>query len=220
MKTLDQIKEATIAGDSKRSAELAQKALDEGINPLDALEKGYAAAMGTVGERFSRMEIYLPELMMAADAMKSGFEIIKPHLTEEQQEANRGTVVLGTIQGDLHDLGKNIVRTMLEASGFAVHDLGCDVPVRGFIEKAEDVKADIIAASAILTTTMVYMPDISKVLKETGQRDTYKILLGGGPVTRQFADEADADGYAENAAEGVTVAQNLIEATAKGGQND
>ena len=213
MSTLDQIIEITVAGDTQKSAEFAQKALDEGVDPMEILDKGYAKAMGIVGEKFSRMEIYLPELMMAADAMKAGFDIVKPHLTKDQQGANQGSVVLGTIQGDLHDLGKNIVRTMLEASGFAVHDLGCDVPARTYVEKAEEVGADIIAASAILTTTMVYMPDISRILGETGHRDRFKILLGGGPVTPEFAKEADADGYAENAAEGVEVAQNLVRRT-------
>jgi trimethylamine corrinoid protein len=210
MSILDQIVEATVAGDSGRSAELAQRVVSEGMDPMDALEKGYGRAMGIVGEKFSKMEIYLPELMMAADAMKAGFEIIKPHLTAAQQGANQGTVILGTIQGDLHDLGKNIVRTMLEASGFMVHDLGCDVPVRTYIDKAEELGAQVIAASAILTTTMGYMPDISRILSETGQREKFKILLGGGPVTREFAEQADADGYAENAAEGVEVAADLV----------
>jgi corrinoid protein of di/trimethylamine methyltransferase len=217
MSTLDDIIEATVAGDTEKSGKLAQKALDEGINPMEALENGYAKAMQIVGDKFGRMEIYLPELMMSADAMKAGFDVIKPHLTKEQQGSGQGTVILGTIQGDLHDLGKNIVRTMLESSGFTVHDLGCDVSVRSYVEKAEEAGADIIAASAILTTTMVYMPDISKILTEMGIRDKYKILLGGGPVTPEFADEADADGYAENAADGVKAAQDLYRQTAKGG---
>jgi trimethylamine corrinoid protein len=216
MGTIDQIIEATVAGDVQKSMELAQRVIDEGTNPMDALEKGYASAMQIVGDKFGKMEIYLPELMMSADAMKVGFEIIKPHLSKDQVIANQGIIILGTIQGDLHDLGKNIVRTMLEASGFAVHDLGCDVNVRSYIEKAEEVGADIIAASAILTTTMVYMHDLSRILTEIGLREKYKILLGGGPVTPEFAEEADSDGYAENAAEGVTVAQELLRKSGKG----
>ena len=219
MSIIKQIVEATIAGDTEKSATLAQKVLDEGLDPMEAIEQGYAEAMTVVGEKFGKMEIFLPELMMSADAMKAGFEILKPHLSKESEGANRGTVVLATIQGDLHDLGKNIVRTMLESAGFEVHDLGCDVPVRSYVEKAEEVGADIIAASAILTTTMVYMPDISRVLNELGQRNQYKILLGGGPVTTEFAKEADADGYAENAAEGVDIAKNLIEQSGKGGSS-
>jgi corrinoid protein of di/trimethylamine methyltransferase len=216
MKTIDRIVEATVAGDIEKSAELARQVIAEGIDPMDALEKGYARAMRIVGDKFGKMEIYLPELMLSADAMKAGFEVIKPHLTEEQQGVNRGTIILGTIQGDLHDLGKNIVRTMLEASGFEVHDLGCDVPVRSYIEKAEEVEADIVAASAILTTTMVYMPDLSRILEEMGVRRKYKILVGGGPVTPEFAEEADADGYAENAAEGVRIAEELLGKSGKG----
>jgi trimethylamine corrinoid protein len=216
MSVIEQIIEATVAGDVQKSAALAQKVLDEGINPIEAIENGYAEAMRIVGDKFGRMEIYLPELMMSADAVKAGFEVIKPHLSKDQQGANRGTIVLGTIQGDLHDLGKNIVKTMFESSGFVVHDLGCDVPVRSFIDKAEEVGADIIAASAILTTTMVYMPDISKVLNEMGKRENYKILVGGGPVTPEFAKRADSDGYAENAAEGVKIAQDLMGKAGKG----
>jgi corrinoid protein of di/trimethylamine methyltransferase len=216
MGTIDQIIKATVAGDVQKSVELAQKVLDEGINLLEAIENGYAEAMRIVGDKFGKMEIYLPELMMSADAVKAGFEIIKPHLSKDQQGVNKGTIVLGTIQGDLHDLGKNIVKTMFESSGFVVHDLGCDVPVRSFIDKAEEVGADIIAASAILTTTMVYMPDISKVLNEMGKRVKYKILVGGGPVTPEFAKRADTDGYAENAAEGVRIAQALMKKTGRG----
>jgi trimethylamine corrinoid protein len=216
MSVIDHIIEATVAGDVQKSAELAQKVLDEGINPMEAIENGYAEAMRIVGDKFGRMEIYLPELMMSAEAVKAGFEVIKPHLSKDQKGANRGTIVLGTIQGDLHDLGKNIVKTMFESSGFVVHDLGCDVPVRAFIDKAEEVGADVIAASAILTTTMVYMPDISKVLNEMGKRENYKIMVGGGPVTPEFAERADSDGYAENAAEGVKIAQDLIGKAGKG----
>lgn len=216
MNTIHEIISATVAGDSQKSAELAQKVLDEGIDLMDALENGYAEAMRIVGDKFGKMEIYLPELMMSADAMKAGFEIIKPHLGAEQKSERGGTIVLGTIQGDMHDLGKNIVRTMLEASGFTVHDLGCNVAPRSYIDNGEEIGADIIAASAILTTTMVYMPDLSKILHEMGKRDKFKILLGGGPVTAEFAKEADADGYAENAAEGVKIAQDLCK-NAKGG---
>jgi corrinoid protein of di/trimethylamine methyltransferase len=216
MGIIDHIIEATVAGDIRKSVELAQKVLDEGMNPMEAIENGYAEAMRIVGDKFGKMEIYLPELMMSADAVKAGFEVIKPHLSKEQQGANQGTIILGTIQGDMHDLGKNIVKTMFESSGFVVYDLGCDVPVRSFIDKAEEVGADIIAASAILTTTMVYMPDISKILNEMGKREKYKILVGGGPVTPEFAKGADSDGYAENAAEGVKIAQDLLRKTGRG----
>jgi dimethylamine corrinoid protein len=149
--------------------------------------------------------------MRCADAMKAALEVLKPHLGQGQETGFQGTIVLGTIQGDLHDLGKNIVKTMLQAAGFTVYDLGCDVPVRKFVEKAEEVNADIIAASAILTTTMAYMPDLVELLKEMGIRDQFKIMVGGAPVTPDFAAQAGADGYGENAGEAVSVAKRLMQ---------
>jgi corrinoid protein of di/trimethylamine methyltransferase len=165
-----------------------------------------------VGEKFAKMEYYLPELMRCADAMKAALEVLKPHLGKGQESGAQGIVVLGTIQGDLHDLGKNIVKTMLLAAGFTVHDLGCDVSIRRFVEKAEEVNADIIAASAILTTTMAYMPDLVDLLSEMGIREKFKVMLGGAPVTPDFATKAGADGYGENAGEAVRVAKGLMQA--------
>jgi dimethylamine corrinoid protein len=217
MSLFEEIIESTIAGDADQCASLAKQVVEKGLDPFDAIQDGFSKGMEIVGEKFAKMEIYLPELMQCADAMKAAMNILTPEMKKNAGAKKRGTIVLGTIQGDLHDLGKNIVRTMMEASGFIVHDLGCDVSVRTYIEKAGEVDADIIAASAILTTTMAYMPDLSRVLGETGEREKYKILLGGGPVTREYAKEADADGYAENAAEGVKVAHTLFEETAKGG---
>jgi corrinoid protein of di/trimethylamine methyltransferase len=205
---LEQIIEATIAGDPQRCASLAGEAVRRGIDPLTAIEQGYSKAMAIVGEKFARMEYYLPELIRCADAMKAAMEVLRPHLGKGGQKG-QGSVVLGTIQGDLHDLGKNIVRTMLEASGFTVHDLGSNVPVRQFVDRAEEHNADIIAASAILTTTMAYMPDLVKLVGETGPRGRFKVLLGGAPVTPEFAAKAGADGYGENAARAVQVARDL-----------
>jgi methanogenic corrinoid protein MtbC1 len=167
--------------------------------------------MSIVGEKFARLEYYLPELMRCADATKAAMEVLRPHLGKGQAAGGRGSIVLGTIQGDLHDLGKNIVRTMLEAAGFTVHDLGCNVPVRQFVDQAEQQRADIIAASAILTTTMAYMPDLVGLVGETGARGRFKIMLGGAPVTPEFAAKAGADGYGENAAQAVDVAKNLLQ---------
>jgi corrinoid protein of di/trimethylamine methyltransferase len=216
MKLLEQIIEATVAGDPQRCASLAGEAVRQGIDPLLAIEEGYSRGMAIVGEKFSRMEYYLPELIRSADAMKAAMEVLRPHLGRIA-ERRQGTIVLGTIQGDLHDLGKNIVRTMLESAGFTVHDLGSNVPVRQFVEKAEEQKADIIAASAILTTTMAYMPDLVKLVGETGARGRFKVLLGGAPVTPEFAAQAGADAYGENAAKAVEVAKSLLPAR-KGGK--
>jgi methanogenic corrinoid protein MtbC1 len=142
--------------------------------------------------------------------MNAATEVLKPHLMKRHDRDSQGIIVLGVIQGDIHDLGKNIVKIMLRAAGFTVHDLGNDTPVRQFIEKAEAVGADIIAASAILTTTMSYMPDISAILNELGLRDKYMIMLGGAPVIADWAMEVGADGYGEDAVEAVEVAKNLM----------
>jgi corrinoid protein of di/trimethylamine methyltransferase len=221
MNPFEQIVEATVAGDQERCVALARQALEQGVDPLQAIEQGYSKGMTIVGEKFARMEYYLPELMRCADAMKAAMDVLRPHLVNKADGdtgAARGTVVLGTIQGDLHDLGKNIVRTMLQAGGFTVHDLGCDVPVRSFIDKAEETGADLIAASAILTTTMAYMPDLVAILSEMGLRDRFRVMLGGAPVTPEYAKEAGADGYGENAAQAVDVARQLVHAQRASGR--
>ncbi len=211
MTLLEQIVEATVEGNQERCAALAQQVLDQDMKPLEAIQEGFTKGMLIVGEKFARMEYYLPELMRCADAMKAALELLKPHLGQDQETGIQGTIVLGTIQGDMHDLGKNIVKTMLQAAGFSVHDLGYDVSVRQFVEKAEEVDADIIAASAILTTTMAYMPDLADFLREIGLRDKFKIMVGGAPVTPDFAVKAGADGYGKNAAEAVSVAKRLMQ---------
>jgi len=181
------------------------------MDPLKAVNEGFTKGMVIVGEKFARMEYYLPDLMRSAQAVNGAMEVLKPHLLQHEAGGTQGTVVLGTIQGDLHDVGKNIVRIMLRASGFTVHDLGVDVHVRRFIEEAEKVGADIIAASAILTTTMAYMPDLVELLTEMGVRDKYRIMLGGAPVTPDWAMKVGADGYGENATEAVEVAKRLMQ---------
>jgi dimethylamine corrinoid protein len=216
MKIFEQIVEATVAGDQERCVALAQEVLASGADPLQAIEQGYTRGMTIVGEKFSRMEYYLPELIRCADAMKAAMDVLKPHLGKDQDSAVQGSVVIGTIQGDLHDLGKNIVKTMLQAAGLTVHDLGCDVRVRSYIDKAEELDADVIAASAILTTTMAYMPDLVNLLADMNLRDRFKVMVGGAPVTPDYAKEAGADGYGENAAEAVETAKNLVQSK-KGG---
>jgi corrinoid protein of di/trimethylamine methyltransferase len=217
MNLLDEIVEATVVGDEDRCVALAHQVLEQGMEPFHAILEGFVRGMFIVGEKFSRMEYYLPELMQCADAMKAAVDVLKPHLGKSDNSGIQGTIVLGTIQGDLHDLGKNIVKIMLQAAGFTVHDLGYDIPVRQFIEKAEELNADIIAASAILTTTMAYMPDLADLLGEMGIRDKFRIMIGGAPVTQEFTEEAGADGYGKDAAEAVEVAKRLmLEKTSRG----
>jgi len=211
MNHLEQIVKATVEGDEERCVALAQQVLDQGLDPLEAIEEGYSKAMVTVGDLFSRMEYFLPDLMRSAQAVNSAMKVLRPHLLQHGDGGIQGTIVLGTIQGDLHDVGKNIVKIMLQASGFEVHDLGVDVSVRRLVEKAEEVDADIIAASAILTTTMAYMPDLTNLLTDMGMRDKFQIMLGGGPVTPDWAMEVGADGYGETAAEAVDVAKRLMQ---------
>ncbi len=208
---LREIVEATVGMDEKRCVDLARRAMDQGMDPFRVVHEGYSRGMRIVGDKFATLEYCLPEVMFAADAMNAAMNVLKPHMMKSRDHASRGVVVLGVIQGDIHDLGKNIVKIMLEASGFIVHDLGNDVPVRRFVDKAEEVGADIIAASAILTTTMSYMPDLPSILTELGLRDKYMIMLGGAPVIEEWALEIGADGHGEDAVEAVTVARRLMQ---------
>ena len=208
---IEAIVEATVHYDESRCVTLARQAIEEGLDPFKVIQEGFSRGMQIVGDKFSTLEYCLPEVMLAADAMNAATEILKPHLMQSHEGDSQGTIVLGVIQGDIHDLGKNIVKIMLQASGFTVLDLGNDAPVRQFIEKAEEVGADIIAASAILTTTMSYMPDISAMLKELGLREKYMIMLGGAPVIDEWAIQIGADGYGEDAVEAVEVAKRLMQ---------
>jgi corrinoid protein of di/trimethylamine methyltransferase len=208
---IEEIVDATVRYDESRCVALARQAIDEGLDPFKVIQEGFSRGMQIVGDKFSTLEYCLPEVMLAADAMNAATEILKPHLMERHEGDSQGIIVLGVMQGDIHDLGKNIVKIMLEASGFKVHDLGNDTPVAQFIEKAEEVGADIIAASAILTTTMSYMPDITAMLNELGLREKYMLMLGGAPVIDEWAMEIGADGYGEDAVEAVEVAKRLMQ---------
>jgi corrinoid protein of di/trimethylamine methyltransferase len=207
---LEEIISATVDGDEDKSVELAQRAMADGMEPFDVIQNGYTRGMEIVGEKFATLECFLPEVLLAADALTAGVNVIKPYLKQKDEKAFPGTIVIATIEGDLHDLGKNIVKIMLETAGFVVHDLGADVRVMDLIDKAEEIQADIIAASAILTTTMAHMPDINGILEELGIRKKYKIMLGGAPVIPEWAKEAGADGYGEDAAEAVATAKRLM----------
>jgi corrinoid protein of di/trimethylamine methyltransferase len=217
MDLFEEIVEATVKGDSDRCVSLARRALEAGMDPLDVIQDGYARGMHIIGDQFARLDCFLPEVMLAADAMKAAIDVLRPVLLQKGEQASKGKIVIATIQGDLHDLGKNIVTIMLEAAGFTVYDLGADVPVRELVEKAETVGADIIAASAILTTTMSHMPDIARILTELGLRQKYAIMLGGAPVIADWAMSIGADGYGEDAVEAVEVANRLMERKRGGG---
>jgi corrinoid protein of di/trimethylamine methyltransferase len=208
--TLKEIGEAIVRGDKEQSSRLVENALGE-MEPLTVLQRGMMPAMKIVGDRFGSGEIFLPDLLMAAEAWKEAMRLLKPRLLESGENvAKIGTVVIGTVQSDVHEIGKNIVVTLLNTAGFEVHDLGVDIPASRFIGKAEEVNADIIAASAIMTTTMTYQRDILDHLIASGLRDKFIVLVGGGVVNQRWADEIGADGYGETAVEGVRLAKELL----------
>jgi corrinoid protein of di/trimethylamine methyltransferase len=193
--SLEALCRAVEAGKKSEGESLARKLLDEGADPFEAVSV-LTETMGEVGDRFSRLEIFLPEMMQAGDAMAAVVEILRPRLSETQGElASKGKVILGTVKGDLHEIGKNIVKLMLEANGFEVKDLGYDVDSLTFIKEAEAMGADFIGASALMTTTMPHQKEIIDLLLDKGLRDKYKVIIGGAPTTQQWADEIGADLY-------------------------
>lgn len=209
---LKSLADSVISGDEEKAREFAKKALEAGIDPLRAINDGLMKGMSQVGEDFSRLKIYLPEVMMAAEAMKAALSVLEPAALERGSGAiKKSKVVIGTITGDIHDIGKNIVAMLLKANGFEVYDLGRDVPVDELIRRAEEVGADIIAASTLLSTSMPYMEDLINLLKERGLREKYIVMVGGGPVTREWAASIGADGYGDDGEEAVKVAKELLQ---------
>ncbi len=208
MADLSALTESIINGKAKDAKELVQKALDEGVPVSEILNNGLIKGMGVVGEKFKNNEFYVPEVLIAARAMHGAMEILKPLLATSGVEPI-GKVAIGTVKGDLHDIGKNLVVMMLEGAGFEVIDLGIDVPAEKFVDAVKQ-GAQIVAMSALLTTTMTAMKTTIDALKEAGVRDQAKVLIGGAPVTQNFADEIGADGYARDAASGADKAKELI----------
>ena len=206
MADLEAIAVAVTKGDRNTVKELVSAALEEKVPVGDVLNKGLIAGMSVVGERFKKNEVYVPEVLIAARAMKEGMAIVKPLLAEAGIEPV-GKVVIGTVKGDLHDIGKNLVSMMLQGGGFEVIDLGTDIPAEKFVSAAQENGAAVIGLSALLTTTMPQMADVVKAAKEAGV--SVKIMIGGAPVTQAYADEIGADGYAPDAASAVELADRL-----------
>ena len=196
------------AGKAKIVKELVQKAIDEGIPAQKILKEGLLSGMDVVGEKFKNNEIFVPEVLIAARAMSKGTEVLKPYLTEDE-EAGKGTVILGTVQGDLHDIGKNICKMMMEGKGLNVIDLGVDVSVEQFITAAKENNAEVIACSALLTTTMEEMGKIVKACEAEGIRDKVKIMIGGAPITQEYCDLIGADCFTVDAASAADAAAAL-----------
>jgi len=210
MGLLQEISEALQRGKANDVKELVQTELDSGTTAKEILEEGLMAGMSIIGRKFKANEIYVPEVLIAARAMAAGTEVLKPLLISEDVQP-RGTIVLGTVKGDLHDIGKNLVKMMMEGKGFKVVDLGTDVAADRFVTAATENKADIIACSALLTTTMTEMKTIVAAADSAGVRDSVKIMVGGAPVTQQYCDSIGADAYAADAASAADRAVEFVE---------
>ncbi|NPV46907.1 MAG: corrinoid protein [Armatimonadetes bacterium] len=209
MADLQGIAEGVINGKRDDVARLVQAAVDEGVGADVIINEGLIAGMSVVGDKFKKNEFYVPEVLIAARAMHAGMDIIKPLLAESGVQP-KGTIVIGTVKGDLHDIGKNLVAMMLEGGGYEVIDLGVDVKPEDFVAAVKEKGAQIVALSALLTTTMPSMKDTIEALKEAGVRDAAKVMIGGAPVTQNYADEIGADGYAPDAASAVDKAAELL----------
>ncbi len=206
---LEELQGRVIAGDAPGARALVEGALADGVAAEQIVDEGLVAAMQVVGERFGRGEIYVPEMLLAARAMQGCLDVAAPYLAADAGPS-AGTVVLGTVKGDVHDIGKNIVGIMFKGSGFVVHDLGVDVPVERFVDAVQELKPDVVGLSALLTTTMPGMRAVIEGLESAGLRDRVKVLVGGAPVTEEFASSIGADGYGRDAGAAAEVARQLV----------
>jgi corrinoid protein of di/trimethylamine methyltransferase len=205
--------QSVIDGDVDAASQVAQEALGQGLDPLAAINKGFSAGMDVVSELYTNGEYFLPDLILGGEAMKAALAVLEPALLATGQERKvLGVVVLGSVKGDIHEIGKALVGSMLSANGFKVFDLGIDIEAEQFVARAREVKADIVALSALLTTTMLRQREVIEHLAEAGLRDRVKVMVGGCPVTQAWADTIGAEGYAEDAAGAVVVAKRLVAA--------
>ena len=203
--------QSIIDGEAEQAVSLAQKSVELQINPLDAITKGFVNGVSYIGEQFGKGEAFLPELVMAGEAMKAAIATLEPELRKAGQAREvLGRVVLATVEGDIHEIGKTLVGTMLSASGFEVYDIGVDVPAEKIIGKAIEVNADLIGMSALLTTTMVRQREVIEELDKEGLRPRIKVMVGGAPITKDWVDKIKADGYSEDAIGAVKVAKELV----------
>jgi corrinoid protein of di/trimethylamine methyltransferase len=190
---------------------LTQRALDAGVEPLVVVSQGLVPGMELVGERFQSGEYFLPQMVIASNAMQEAMRLLEPELIARQQAVETlGTVVIGTVKGDIHEIGKSLVATMLSANGFRVHDVGVDVAVKTFVDKIGEVEADLVGLSALLTTTMTVQREVIQAIEEAGIRDRVKVMVGGAPVTQEWADSIGADGYAEDVVGAVALGKRLV----------
>jgi len=206
---IQELHDAILGGNADLAKEKVQAALDINLDPSQILNQGMISAMAEVGERFEKGEFFVPEMLIAARAMQQGLSILKPHL-QQSDLISEGKVAIGTVKGDLHDIGKNLVAMMLEGSGFEVLDLGTDVSEQKFLEAVKDHEANVVAMSALLTTTMPNMKSVIEAFTDAGLREQVKVIIGGAPVTESYAQEIGADGYASDASRAVKVTKSLL----------
>jgi corrinoid protein of di/trimethylamine methyltransferase len=208
---LEELKAAVMEGDSEKSVEFAKKALESDIPPLDAITNGLAKGVKAIGDLFSDGEVFLVELVMAGDAMKAGMSVLLPVIKESKTEiTSEGKVLIGTVQGDIHSIGKDIVGTLLEAEGFEVLNIGEDVASETFVEKVKEYRPDVLGLSSLLTATMPAQKDVIEKLKAAGLRKEVKVVIGGAPTTQEWSDEIEADGWAGDAVTAVSLVKKLV----------
>ena len=207
-----QLTQTLIDGDPDATVDLTKKALADGVEPMAIIREGLMPGMNVVGDKFGCGEYFLPDLIIAADGMQQAMALLEPELRLRRQEVeSAGTMVLGTVKGDIHEIGKSLVGTMLSANGFKVFDLGVDVPTEQFVAKVKETGANLVGLSALLTTTMTVQKQVIEALKGAGLREQVKVMVGGAPVTRSWAEEIGADGYAEDAMGAVGLARQLVQ---------
>ncbi|SJZ69225.1 corrinoid protein [Selenihalanaerobacter shriftii] len=210
MSKFEEIAEAVIEGSVDEVADLAQGLVDGGAEPGEIIKQGLVEGMDVVGARFKKNEMFVPEVLISAKAMHAGMDIVKPLLADED-ESSAGTVIIGTVEGDLHDIGKNLVAMMLEGAGFEVVDLGVDIPADKFVEAVKEHQPEVVGMSALLTTTMPAMEETIAALEEAGIRDQVKIMVGGAPVTEEFSNEIGADAYAPDGSTSTDLAREFVQ---------
>lgn len=206
---IEKLSESVVEMEEEETVELSKECIEKDISAYDAIDKGLASGMNRAGELYEEGEYYIPELLMCSDAMYSGLEILKPHL-KKNDLGEKHKVVIGVIQGDTHDIGKNLVKIMMETEGFEVIDLGRDVPPKDFVDKVKEVQADIVCMSTLMTTTMDGMGEVIDLLKEEGIRDKVTVMVGGGPISQSFADKIGADLYTTDASKAAKCAKKVI----------
>jgi corrinoid protein of di/trimethylamine methyltransferase len=207
----EKISTSLIESEPDSTVELTRQAIEAGLEPLDIVDQGLVPGMEVVGDKFQSGEYFLPHLIIAASGMQQAMELLEPELRSRQQVVEvAGTVVMGTVSGDIHEIGKSLVATMLSANGFQVHDLGVDVPTETFVSKVRETGANLLGLSALLTTTMTVQREIIDALAEAGIRDQVRVIVGGAPISKEWADSIGADGHAEDAVGAVELAKRLV----------